>query len=57
MGSVIYRCLPVGFFVGPVAGLGGWVGLLDRVGLVRVWFAWQRGLIRQVTDRFGLGFG
>ena len=20
----------------------GWVGLLDRVGLVRVWFAWQR---------------
>ena len=46
-----------GGFVGPVAGLEGWVGLLDRVGLVRVWFAWQRGLVGQVTDRVGLRIG
>ena len=46
-----------GGFVGPVAVLGGWIGLLDRVGSVRAWFAWQRGLIGQVTDRIGLGFG
>ena len=39
--------LASGGFVGPVAGLGGggWVWLLER------------GLIRQVTDRVGLGFG
>ena len=49
--------LASGGFVGPVAGLGGWVGLLDRVGLVRVWFAWQSRLIRQVTDRVRLGSG
>ena len=53
----ICRCLPMGVFVGPVAGLGGWVGLLGRVGSVRVWFAWQRGLIGQVTERVELGFG
>ena len=29
-------------------GEGGVGWLLGRVGLVRVWFAWQRGLIRQV---------
>ena len=48
----------MGVLLGQLLVWGGGGGLvLDKVGSVRVWFAWQRGLIGQVTYRVRLGSG